>query len=79
MKVKDDFHRLIDSIENEELLMNYYQLVQNINSDKSTRLWNRLSEEQKEDLLLSYTESFNADNLISHEEVKHQHEKWLKP
>jgi hypothetical protein len=79
MKIKDDFHHLIDTIDDEQLLKSYYQLIQNMNSQSDGTLWNALSENQKEELLLSYDESFDEKNLLSHEEVKLQHEKWLKP
>jgi L-lactate utilization protein LutC len=79
MKIKDDFHHLIDTIEDEKLLKSYYQLIQTMNNELEGTLWNALSEKQKEELLLSYDESFDENNLISHEQVKLQHEKWLKP
>jgi hypothetical protein len=79
MKIKDDFHHLIDSIEDEQLLQRYYQLIQKINDDQNGHLWNSLSEDEKEELLIAYKESFDSNNLLSHEQVKLQHEKWLKP
>ncbi len=79
MKVKDDFHHLIDTIEDESLLESYYQLIQTMNSSSGGALWARLTDEQKKELLLAYDESFDENNLISHEQVKLQHEKWLKP
>ncbi|MDB5155782.1 MAG: hypothetical protein JWR50_489 [Mucilaginibacter sp.] len=79
MKIKDDFHHLIDSIENEELLQRYYSLIQKINDNQNGQLWNDLSEEVKEELMSAYEESFDINNLLSHEQVKQQHEKWLRP
>jgi hypothetical protein len=79
MKIKDDFHHLIDSIEDEQLLNSYYQLIQKINNDQNGHLWNDLSEDEKKDLLAAYEESFDSNNLLTHENVKLQHEKWLKP
>jgi len=79
MKIKDDFHHLIDTIEDEQLLKDYYQLIQNMNNNSDGALWSALSEEQKEELLLSYDETFDEKNLLSHQQVKLQHEKWLKP
>jgi len=78
MKIKDDFHQLIDSIEDEQLLKSYYQLIQKINNEQNGHLWNSLTEDQKADLLTSYEESFDSGNLLSHEQVKLQHDKWLK-
>jgi hypothetical protein len=79
MKIKDDFHHLIDSIEDEQLLQHYYQLIQNVNQDKGGQLWNNLSDSQKQEVLVAYDESFDNNNLLTHEEVKSEHEKWLKP
>jgi hypothetical protein len=78
MKIKDDFHHLIDSIEDEQLLKSYYQLIKKINHDQNGQLWNNLTEDEKKELLMAYEESFENNNLLSHEQVKQQHEKWLK-
>jgi hypothetical protein len=79
MNIKEDFHHLIDTIEDEQLLIGYYQLVKQLSDNQNGQLWNSLSGEQKQELLIAYDESFDPANLISHEEVKKQHEKWLKP
>lgn len=78
MSIKEDFHHLIDTIEDEQVLNGYYQLIKS-NTGEYGQLWNNLTEEQKAELLVAYDESFDPQNLISHEEVKKQHEKWLKP
>lgn len=79
MKIKDDFHHLIDSIENEELLKHYYNLIQGTGEGQNGRLWSNLTEEEKDELLIAHDESFNKKNLLSHEEVKSQYTRWLKP
>jgi len=48
-----------------------------MNNNQPGKLFDSLSEEQKKELLISYEESFEESNLISHEVVKLQHEKWL--
>ena len=78
MNIKEDFHHLIDTIDDEQLLKDYYQLIQRLNADQEGNLWNNLSETEKQELLSAYDESFDKNNLISHEQVKQQHEKWLK-
>lgn len=40
-------------------------------------LFEKLSDEQKSDLLLAYEERFEEENLLDHEIVKQQHVKWL--
>ena len=78
MRTKEAFHKLIEEITNEEILKGYFELILRLNSNQSGRLWDSLSAQEKDELLLSYEESFDPKNLISHEEVKAQHNKWLK-
>lgn len=47
------------------------------NNASSGKLWNALTEDQKKEVLLAYEESFDEKNLIAHDEVMKQHEKWL--
>ncbi len=77
MKIKDDFHNLIEKIEDEAVLKGYFKLIQRLNNNQTGELWDSLSAEEKDELLLSFEESFDPKNLISHEEVKKQHGKWL--
>lgn len=79
MKIKEDFHHLIDNIEDEQLLRHYYQLIQKINDGHNGRFWNGLYDDEKEELLLAYEESFDSNILLRHQQVKQQHAKWLKP
>ena len=79
MNVKEDFHHLIDTIEDEQVLVGYYQLVKQLSDNQNGQIWNTLTEEQQQEVLLSYDESFDEKNLISHEQVKKDLEKWLKP
>ncbi len=78
MRTKDDFHNLIEKIEDEEVLKGYFKLIQRLNNHQTGELWDSLSPEEKDELLLSYEESLDPTNLISHEEVKKQHDKWLR-
>lgn len=77
MKTKEAFHKLIDKIENEEILKGYFELIKRLNSNQTGKLWDALSSEERDELLISYEESFDPKNLLSHEEVKAQHQKWL--
>lgn len=49
------------------------------NDNTHGALWNKLTDSQKEELLLAYDESFDSDNLVQHEDVKKQHEHFLTP
>jgi hypothetical protein len=79
MNVKDNFHHLIDTIDDEQLLKGYYELIKQLNINQSGNLWNNLNENEWWELMIAYDESFDNKNLLSHEEVKKQHGKWLKP
>lgn len=77
MKTKEAFHQLIDKIEDEKTLNGYFKLIQKLNKNETGNLWNSLRPEEKDELLLSYEESLDPKNLMSHEEVKKQHGQWL--
>ena len=71
--LKKNFHLLIDSIENENLLISFYELIKKRSSTKEGQLWNRLTQKEQDELLLSLEESENSDNLISHDEMIKKH------
>ncbi len=75
--IKSNFHQLIDEIDNERLLMKFYDLLIKSKVQKEGELWNQLSEEQKNEVLLSESESHYQKNLIDHETQKAKHKKWL--
>lgn len=55
------------------MLSSYFKMDDNL----SGHLINSLSPEQKAELMIAYDESFDENNLLSHEAIKAQHEKWL--
>lgn len=77
MTVKEKFHDLIDAIDNDEMLEAYFNLIYQLKNQETGKLFNKLTKKQKEELKLAYNESFTPTKLLSHEEVKSQHEKWL--
>ena len=77
LELKRSFHHLIDSIENDDLLLDFYKLLKNRTSIKDGQLWGGLSKTEKEELLTSLEESKSYYNLISHAEMKKKHKKWL--
>jgi len=76
-EIKKNLHDLIDSIDNENLLINFYDLIKKRTSAKEGQLWSRLTKQEQEELLSTLEESENPENLISHEEMKKKHKKWL--
>lgn len=77
MNTKARFHKLIDAIENDKNLKSYYNLVNRLHQNESGELWKRLSELEKDDLLLSYEESLDSSKLIPHEKISEKHSKWF--
>ena len=78
MRIKDEFHNLIEKIDNETVLKGYLKLIQRLNNSQTGELWDQLSNKEKDELLISYEESFDPTNLIAHEDVKKEHTKWLR-
>ena len=77
LELKKDFHNLIDSIDNESLLSDFYALIKRRLSGKEGKLWKRLTKKEQEELNLAFEESEKPENLISHEEMRKKHKKWL--
>ena len=77
-ELKEKFHKLIDYIDDNEMLYEYFNLLSHLNSQTTGRLYKSLTSLQKKELLLSYEESFFDSNLLSNDEVKSQYRKWLE-
>lgn len=76
LELKRNFHQLIDKIDNESLLNDFYELLKH-RSAREGELWDKLSNSEKEELLLALEESKNTYNLKNHNEMKKKHKKWL--
>lgn len=76
-EIKSNFHQLIDEIDNEGLLMKFYDLLLKSKVQKEGELWNQLSDEQKNEVLIAESESKYKKNLIDHNTQKAKHQKWL--
>ncbi|MCX6249746.1 MAG: hypothetical protein NTX61_03245 [Bacteroidetes bacterium] len=77
IELKNNFHHLIDSIDNENLLKEFYELMLRKRTSKDGRLWAMLSKDEIEELLAANEESENSENLIPHEKMKKRYSKWL--
>jgi len=78
IELKNKFHLLIDSIDNENLLNNFYDILKRRSNVHEGHLWNRLSKDEREELLLAFEESDKEENLISQEKMTKKHLKWLQ-
>lgn len=77
LELRLNFHKLIDNITNENMLNAFYEMMSNAKEQAEGSLWAKLTTEEKQELLETENESQNADNLISHNEMKAKHSKWL--
>jgi hypothetical protein len=77
LELKHNFHQLIDSIENENLLEKFYELMLRKKSSRDGVLWSKLSKEEIDELLASNEEVENPENQISHEEMKNKYSEWI--
>jgi hypothetical protein len=57
--------------------MKFYDLLIKSKVQKEGNLWNGLSEEQKDKVLIAESESHYQKNLIDHDTQKVKHRKWL--
>jgi hypothetical protein len=69
-ELKTTLHRIVDEIEDERLLRAIYAFLEERTTRDAGRSWEKLTEEQREEVLLAYEESENDENLIDWEEVK---------
>ncbi len=74
--LKNKFHQLIDKPENVDLLERFYLAFDNALTQKKG-VWQTLTDKQKNHILKSYEDSFDEQNLISHQQVKERFSKWL--
>ena len=64
VEIKKSFHKLIDRIDNDTVLSKFYDLLERAAAGKDGHLWERLTTEEKQELLHIDTEADNNDNLI---------------
>jgi len=75
--LKSNLHKLIDQIENQTLLEDYYKEMKSILEKSQDNVWDTLSDDQKKEILLSYEESEIETNLIANESVMNKYKNWL--
>ena len=75
--VRTNLHQLIDEIDNDRLLIKFYDLLLKSKVQKEGDLWNQLSDEQRNEVLIAESESHYKKNLLDHETQNDKHNKWL--
>ncbi|PWD97554.1 hypothetical protein [Marinilabilia rubra] len=77
IEIRQNFHNLIDSIENENILFSFYELLKSRSQSEQGSLWNKLTFQEQEDLIKLADAANDPSNLIDHNEIKKKHTKWL--
>ena len=77
LEIKNNFHLLIDQLNNEELLIKFYRIMEQASSTADGQLWNRLASEEQIELLKIEGEAQSDLDLISNEQMQIKHKKWL--
>lgn len=73
IELKSDLHKILDRIDNEQLLRTIYDFLKQSENAQEGQIWKKLTEEQKKEVYLSYEESNDDENLIDWETVKKKH------
>ncbi|MBS1658677.1 MAG: hypothetical protein K1X63_05330 [Chitinophagales bacterium] len=76
IELKSQLHRLIDQLNDPVILDQYYEEIKRIVNLSKSGLWDSLNEDQKQEVLLSFEESENDDNLVDHETVMKKYNQW---
>ena len=70
LELKSDLYKILDRIENEELLQAVYDFLKLKENAPEGLIWKTLSEEEKKEVYLSFEESEDDQNLIDWESIK---------
>ena len=68
-KLKSNIHQIVDRIQSEQLLETIYDFLKTRETTKPGEIWNSLTDEQKQEVLLSFDESEDEKNLIDIDQV----------
>jgi hypothetical protein len=72
IRLRSSIHKIVDQIQDEQFLQTLHNFLRTHKGSQTGKLWNTLTETQKEEILLAYEESENEKNLIDADKVIHQ-------
>ncbi len=70
IELKSDLHKILDKIENEQLLRTIYDFLKQGENSEEGQIWKTLTEQQKKEVYSSYEESEVDTKLIDWESIK---------
>lgn len=77
VELKSNFHQLIDKINNESMLIKFYEIMSTANVSHDGSLLKNLSTDEQQELIEIEKESHIIENLIDHSAMKSKYKKWL--
>lgn len=77
LEIRNNFHQLIDQINNEQLLIKLYHIMEQASATADGKLWSRLSDDEQIELLRIEGEVQSDQDLIPNEQMQIKHRKWL--
>ena len=77
IEIKTNFHHLIDQIDDDQLLIKLYHIMEQVSSSVDGQLWGRLTEAEQIELLKIESEVQSDADLITNEQMQTKHQKWL--
>jgi hypothetical protein len=63
-ELKTNLHTMVDGIQSEQLLQTIYDFLRYRDNEQTGKLWNTLSQDEKNEVLLAYDESEDKKNLV---------------
>ena len=70
IELNSDLHKILDRIENEQLLRTIYNFLKLREDAEEGQIWKTLTKEQKKEVYLSYEESRDDKNLTKWDAIK---------
>ncbi|MFC5192249.1 hypothetical protein ACFPIK_10750 [Algoriphagus aquatilis] len=70
IQLKSDLQKIIEQIDNEQLLQTVYDFLKQREDSKEGEFWKSLTEDQKREIYLSYEESEDDKGLIAWDSLK---------
>jgi hypothetical protein len=69
LELKSNIHKIVETIQNEQLLQTIYDFLNTNKNNESAKLWETLTDVQKNEVLLAYSESEDENNLIDGDDI----------
>ncbi len=68
-ELKNNLLEMMSNIQDEQFLRSLYDFLKGREKSKTSQLWGKLSDIEKEQVFLAYEESENKEDLIPYKEI----------